>query len=135
MRVNTNANVDTTNIAIEIPDIELNFGAGGGPYLGQWYGQSAPGAADGDVVPIVRISPQYPRQALLNGQEGWVQVEFTITKDGRVLDPVVVDSDPRGVFDRSALQAIIRWKFRPRYVDGEAITRRASQVIDFRLEG
>jgi len=47
----------------------------------------------------------------------------------------VVASEPRGVFERAAMQAIIRWKFRPRYVDGEAITRRASQVIDFRLEG
>ncbi len=134
MRVNTNANVDAANINIDIPDIEMNFGAGGGPYLGQWYGQNAPGAADSDVVPIVRISPQYPRQALLNGQEGWVKLEFTITPDGRVLDPAVVDSDPRGVFERAAMQAIIRWKFRPRYVDGQAITRRASQIIDFRLE-
>lgn len=134
MRVNTNAKVEASNINIDIPDIEMNFGAGGGPYLGQWYGQNAPGAADGDVVPIVRISPQYPRQALLNGQEGWVHLEFTITKDGRVMDAVVVDSEPRGVFERAALQAIIRWKFRPRYVDGQAITRRASQVIDFHLE-
>jgi len=135
MRVNTNANVDAANINIDIPDIEMNFGAGGGPYLGQWYGQSNPGAPDSDVVPIVRISPQYPRQALLNGQEGWVKVEFTITPDGRVIDAVVRDADPRGVFDRAALQAIIRWKFKPRYVDGQAITRRASQVIDFQLEG
>jgi len=134
MRVNNNANVEASNIDIEIPDIEMTFGDGGGPYLGQWYGRSAPGAADSDVVPIVRISPQYPRQALLNGQEGWVKIEFTITPDGRVLDPVVIASDPRSVFDRAALQAIIRWKFRPRYVDGQAITRRASQVIDFRLE-
>lgn len=135
MRVNTDAKVEAVSVDIDVSDIEMNFGAGGGPYLGRWYGQSAPGAPDSDVVPIVRISPQYPRKALLDGEEGWVQIEFTITPDGRVIDPVVVASEPRGVFERAAMQAIIRWKFRPRYVDGEAITRRASQVIDFRLEG
>lgn len=134
MRMNSPANMDTSNMNMDLPDIEYSFGAGGGPYLGQWYGKSNPGAPDSDVVPIVRISPRYPRQALLNGTEGWVQIEFTITAEGRVADPVVVAAKPRGVFDRAALQAIIRWKFKPRYVDGQAITRRASQIIDFQLE-
>lgn len=134
MRVNQPSNVDAAAMNVNLPDIEMNFGAGGGPYLGQWYGQSAPGNPDSDVMPIVRIAPRYPRRALLEGTEGWVQVEFTITPDGRVADPVVVSAEPRGIFDRSAIQAILRWKFKPRYVDGQAITRRASQVIDFRLE-
>jgi protein TonB len=38
------------------------------------------------------------------------------------------------MFDRAAIQAVLRWKFKPRYVDGQAITRRASQIIDFQLE-
>ena len=134
MRVNQPANVDMAAMNMDLPDIEMNFGSGGGPYLGQWYGHSNPGAPDSDVVPIVRISPQYPRQALLNGIEGWVQIEFTITPEGRVSDPVVVEAKPRGMFDRAAIQAILRWKFKPRYIDGQAITRRASQVIDFQLE-
>jgi protein TonB len=134
MRVNPPANIEVAAINVALPDVEMNFGAGGGPYLGQWYGERNPGAPDSDVVPIVRISPQYPRQALLNGTEGWVRIEFIITPDGRVADPVVVDASPRGIFDRAAIQAILRWKFRPRYVDGQAITRRASQIIDFQLE-
>ena len=134
MRLNQPANVEAAAMNMDLPDVEMNFGAGGGPYLGQWYGQRNPGAPDSDVVPIVRISPRYPRQALLNGIEGWVKVEFTITPEGRVSDPVVVEAEPRGMFNRAAIQAILRWKFKPRYVDGQAITRRASQVIDFRLE-
>jgi protein TonB len=134
MRLNQPANMEAAAMNMDLPDIEMNFGAGGGPYLGQWYGQRNPGAPDGDVVPIVRISPRYPRQALLNGIEGWVQVEFTITPEGRVADPVVVEAEPRGIFERAAIQAVLRWKFKPRYVDGQAITRRASQIIDFQLE-
>ena len=85
-------------------------------------------------MPIVRITPQYPREALLHGIEGWVRVEFTINPDGSVRDPIVVNSQPARIFDRPAIQAVLRWKFKPRFVDGEAIARRAVQVIDFRLE-
>lgn len=134
MRVNSPTDVPASAINMDLPDIEMNFGAGGGPYLGQWYGRGAPGQPDGDVIPIVRISPQYPRQALINAIEGWVQIEFTITPDGRVTDPVVVDSEPRNIFDRAAMQAILRWKFKPRFIDGQAIERRASQIITFELE-
>lgn len=134
VRVASPDNVQPVNIDAAIPDIEMSFGEGGGPYLGQWYGQAGPNAADSDVIPIVRIEPRYPRDALLRGLEGWVQVEFTIDPDGRVSDPIVVASEPSRVFDRSAIQAILRWKFKPRFVDGRPISRRASQIIDFKLE-
>ncbi|UCC13401.1 MAG: energy transducer TonB [Gammaproteobacteria bacterium] len=134
MQMNTPQDIPTSALNIDLPDIEMNFGAGGGPYLGQWYGRSGPNAPDSDVVPIVRISPRYPRQALLQGVEGWVEIEFTITAEGRVIDPVVVVSEPRKVFDRNAIQAILRWKFKPRFIDGEPITRRAVQTIVFELD-
>jgi len=127
--------VAPATIDAALPDIEMNFGAGGGPYLGQWYAQSGPQQADSDVVPIVRIEPRYPREALLRGLEGWVQVEFTIDEDGRVSDAVVVAAEPKRIFDRSAVQAILRWKFKPRIVDGRPVDRRASQIIEFKLEG
>jgi len=38
-----------------------------------------------------------------------------------VIDPVVVEGDPPGVFDRSALKAIVRWRFRPALKDGMAV--------------
>lgn len=135
VRVSNPDTVAPANIDVALPDIEMSFGDGGGPYLGQWYAQSGPQHADSDVVPIVRIEPRYPRDALLRGLEGWVQVEFTINEDGRVSDAVVVAAEPRRVFDRSAIQAILRWKFKPRFVDGRPISRRASQIVDFQLEG
>jgi len=46
----------------------------------------------------------------------------------------VVDSDPRRVFDREALRAILRWKFRPRIVDGQAVSREAEQTIEFNMD-
>lgn len=116
---------------VEVPIITVPVSTGSGPYIGQW----SPGdpAADGDVIPIVRIDPQWPREALIEGTEGWVEVEFTILPDGSVEDPVVTASEPARLFDRNALRAILRWKFKPRVVDGVAVSRRATQRIDFVL--
>lgn len=114
---------------IGVPRIAVSISTGGVPLIGQW----SPGdlASQGDVVPIVRTDPQWPREALIERTGGWVEVEFTILPDGSVENPVVTDSEPPRLFDRSARRAILRWKFKPRIVDGEAVARRATQRIDF----
>ena len=115
---------------IETPDISVGF-TGGPVVAAAW--QAGDVAGDGDIIPIVRIEPSYPRDALLRGIEGWVHVRFTILPDGSVANPVVLGSDPRRVFDREATRAILRWKFRPRIVDGQAVSREAEQVIEVNL--
>lgn len=77
--------------------------------------------ADRRATPIVRIPPEYPRGPLARNIEGWVLVEFTITRTGTVTDARVVDSEPPGVFDRATLRAIARWKYQPKVVNGEAV--------------
>ncbi|MCP1726143.1 protein TonB [Natronospira proteinivora] len=116
----------------DMPQLDVPTGMEGGAFIGS--GGGAEGSGDGDVVPIVRVEPQWPREALVQGIEGWVQVEFTIREDGSVSNPRVVDSEPRRVFDRAALRAIQRWRFRPRIVDGRPVERQATQTIEFNLE-
>ena len=99
------------------------------------------------IVPLVRINPEYPQQALAGNMEGWVQLEFTITETGAVADPVVVDSAacPNGqgpescrsddMFKSTALDAIAKWRYAPLIVDGEAVSRPGVQtIIRFALE-
>jgi protein TonB len=117
---------------IEVPTLDLSGAAGGGPYLGNWRTDLA--AAEGDVIPIVRTPPQWPREALINGTSGWVRIEFTILEDGTVKDPKVVESQPPRLFDRNAVRAILRWKFKPRIVDGQPVQRQAEQTIEFKIE-
>ena len=117
---------------MDMPRISLGVASGEGPYLGGWSADS-PGV-DGDVIPIVRIDPQWPREALLDGISGYVILEFTIEADGSVSDAVVVESEPRRLFDRNAVRAIYKWKFKPRVVDGRPVARRASTRIDFQLQ-
>lgn len=123
---------DTPQMEFDMPNLDIPTGMEGGQFIGRRGGGG--GQGDGDVVPIVRIEPQWPREALMQGIEGWVKVEFTIREDGSVTDPQVVESEPRRLFDRSALRAITRWRFRPRIVDGRPVERRATQVIEFNLE-
>lgn len=118
---------------LDLPKIDVPFGAGGGPFLGG--GGGGGGFGDGDVIPIVRIEPQFPREALLNGVSGYVIVSFTIAEDGTVEPGTakVTESSPPRMFDREALRAISRWKFKPRVVDGRPVKRPATQRLDFKL--
>ena len=85
-------------------------------------------ASDTDVVPIVRVTPQYPLRASERGIEGWVEVEFTIGKLGTVKNPNVINSHPSSIFDRAALKAIRKWKYNPKIEDGEPVERSGIKV-------
>lgn len=116
---------------IDMPRISAGLASGAGPYLGNW--SAGDMAAEGDVIPIVRIEPQYPREALVEGISGWVEIEFTIEADGSVSDPRIVDANPKRMFDRNAIRAIYKWKFKPRIVDGKPVARRATQRLEFNI--
>jgi len=76
---------------------------------------------DGEYLPIVKVQPTYPRRALSRGIEGYVIVEFTVTTNGSVRDAVVIEANPQKVFDRAATKAALKFKYKPRVIDGEAV--------------
>ena len=91
--------------------------------------------SDRDVIPLVRINPDYPPRALSRGLEGWVQVQFTITPTGTVANAVVVNAEPKNIFDDAALKAIARWRYNPKVEGGVAVERVGVQtIIRFQLE-
>ena len=63
----------------------------------------------------VKQAPQtiYPGRAISDGIEGHVVVAYTVSRDGRVIRPTVVDSAPPGVFDEVALRAVARREYVP----------------------
>ncbi|MBI2969866.1 MAG: energy transducer TonB [Gammaproteobacteria bacterium] len=77
--------------------------------------------SDGEYLPIVKVEPIYPRRALSRGIEGYVIVEFTVTKLGTTKDIRIVEGQPPGMFDSAALQAAAKFKYKPRVVDGQPI--------------
>ena len=117
---------------LDMPKLDIPLVSGEGMYLGNF--QQVDRTAEGDIIPVVVIRPMYPREAAMSGTEGWVKIEFTITETGSVKSPRVIDAQPPRIFNREAIRAILKWKFKPRVVDGIAVERRATQTIDFTLE-
>jgi TonB family protein len=80
---------------------------------------------------VRQVAPEYPRMAVMRHLEGWATVEFTVTESGVVRDSRVVESSS-GVFDRPAIVALDRWRFKPVLEDGVPMPVRASVRFTFR---
>ena len=89
-----------------------------------------PGQMDGERIPLVRVAPPYPRRCQDRGISGWVVMDFDVSALGMVENPILVDADPSGCFNRTALKTILRFKYKPTIVDGIA---RASKGVRFRM--
>jgi periplasmic protein TonB len=86
-----------------------------------------------DAVLVKSVPPQYPNAALRRRQEGWVQVEFTVTSSGAVANARVLDADPPRTFDRAALDAVQRWSFNPAMRNGAAVEATVRRRIEFKM--
>ncbi len=87
-----------------------------------------------DVIPLVRIEPRYPRHAMRRKIEGYVVMEFTIRANGSVENTQVIEAQPAGVFEEAAKRAILRWKFKPKLVDGHPVTQIGRQRLEFNFK-
>ncbi len=87
------------------------------------------GGGDRDVVPLVRVDPQYPPKAKQRRIEGWVDVEFTISPAGTVDNPKIIGAYPPTVFEQAALRAVRRWRYNAKIVDGVAVARHGVRVL------
>ena len=76
---------------------------------------------DGEYLPIVKVAPIYPRRAQSRGISGYCIVEYTVTTSGAIRDPKPVDCQPSGVFESASVKASLKFKYKPRVVDGVAI--------------
>jgi len=94
-----------------------------------------PIAPDHDARPIVRTSPKYPMTAARDGIEGWVKLAFDINKLGEVVNVSILDSHPKRVFDRAAKQALKKWKYKAKSMNGEFVTQTNQTVqLDFNMD-
>ena len=102
-------NMDAINMA---PSAKVDFSIAGA------WGMSA---SDGEYLPIVKVAPIYPRRAQTRGIEGYCIIEYTVTKSGSIRDPEAIDCSPQGIFESASVKASLKFKYKPRVVDGEAI--------------
>jgi protein TonB len=90
---------------------------------------SRPRAEVRDPVPLFKVAPAYPRKALRDNLEGWVEARLTIAPDGTVKEVSIAKSTPRGVFDESAVAALSQFKFK-----GNGTTWIGIVEVDFKLQ-
>ncbi len=92
------------------------------------------GVSDGEYLPIVKVAPVYPSRALSRGLEGNCILEFTVTRTGTVQDVMTVECTS-SLFERAATQAALKFKYKPRVIDGEPVDVRGVQhLITFLIE-
>jgi protein TonB len=80
----------------------------------------------------VRIKPVYPFEMRRSGLKGEVVVGFIVDSTGEVRDPYVVRSSNPG-FEEAAIQAVLKWKFKPGKKGGVAVNTRVAQPLSFSL--
>ena len=90
---------------------------------------------DGEYLPIFRAPPIYPRRAQERGLCGWVELLYTVTAAGGTRDAVVTASSSR-IFERSAVKAAEKYKYKPRQVGGKPVDVPNVPIrIKFEMEG
>lgn len=112
--------VDMETVTMEIGD-GIGYGIVVPPGPDLHFTPKPGGLPDGDMLPIVKVAPNYPQRAAGRGIEGFVLLEFTVDETGAVRSPRIIESQPAGVFDHSALNAVLRFKYKPRVLNGAAV--------------
>ncbi|MEP6884220.1 MAG: energy transducer TonB [Gammaproteobacteria bacterium] len=96
-------------------------------------GAGAPQVAEASLTRVKSIAVDYPGDALRKNIEGWVDLSFMVTTEGRVTKVRVLDSSPAGVFDAAAAKALSRSRYNPMLQDGKPIVVDSKLRIAFRL--
>ena len=121
--------MEKMDMKMDMPNIKSLL-AGSGPQLG-----GLGFSSDREVTPLVRIEPIYPTKARQQGIEGWVFLQFDVTSDGFTKNRKILDSKPPRIFDKEALLALRKWKYRPKIEDGKAVEQIGIQtILDFELK-
>jgi TonB family protein len=97
-------------------------------------------AAAGDAISVNDLKrtrytqPEFPPAARQKGVEGWVDLEFTVRKDGSLGNVTVTGAQPAGVFEQSALDAVRRWRYQPVLENGQPVERSATIRVRFAVK-
>jgi TonB family protein len=87
-----------------------------------------------DVRLIERTPPEYPQEAERNGIEGAVDLSFLVSPQGEVHDVAVLHAQPSSIFNRAAIAAVLRWKYRPKTVNGVPVEAHVQLRLTFKLD-
>lgn len=76
------------------------------------------GVGGGGIVAYLKPQPVYPSRAISRGIEGHVDLAFDIIASGATTNIRVIDAHPANVFERAAISALKKWKYKVPVIDG-----------------
>jgi TonB family protein len=92
-----------------------------------------PEVTENSLTRLKSLQPLYPRQALAHSTEGWVEIGYTVTPAGKVIDVKTLNSNPTGVFEAAATEAVSRLRYKPFLQGGKAIAVGTKIRVAFRI--
>ncbi|MDG6096658.1 energy transducer TonB [Alteromonas sp. ZYF713] len=81
-----------------------------------------------------RVNPQYPISAARDGLSGCVSLSFVVNSEGRATEQQVTDSFPSGVFDKKAIEALKRWRWKPTAANATDKPAKSHVKLDFMVQ-
>lgn len=104
--------------------------------LGAFFMTGCAGSLDSyDAVLVEKVDPSYPREAKAQGLEGYVLIGFDISKQGMPEGLRIIQSEPAGIFDQAALEAVRQWRYSPQLRFGRTVvTQNAEASLHFTIE-
>lgn len=85
-------------------------------------------------VPVRTVPPDYPSELRREGVSGLVMLKCNIDEKGDVTE-TAVEKSSHEAFDKPAIAAVKRWKFKPAKQDGTPVPIKVSIPIKFVFEG
>ena len=125
-------NTPMKQIAVRLPNITPDLSLANKSLLGD--AQVGMGFGDGDVIPLVRMPAQYPTKAKRRNIEGFVTARLEVNVEGTVDTVEIIEAKPRGVFERSAIRALYKYKFKPQIIDGKPQPQTVTQTLEYTLD-
>ena len=84
-------------------------------------------------VPVRTVAPEYPNELRRDGVSGLVMVKCTIDEQGNVTE-TLIEKSSNAAFEKPAVDAVKKWKFKPAKQDGAPVAIKVSIPIKFVFE-
>lgn len=97
-------------------------------------GSMQPWSPEQEQTPLYRVAPDYPISYVKRRKEGSTQISFTVDEMGFVVDPVIIDSKGGSAFNKTSLEALKKWRYAPKFVDGKAVAAKSRVQLDYTIQ-
>lgn len=83
---------------------------------------------------LFKIGPVYPRFAQETGREGYVILEYTVSKSGMVKDVEVLEGKNKDIFKKAAIKTVKQWRYAPAIKDGKPIESKLLHKLIYKMK-